>query len=103
MKIHDFGLWFKFWNENDRPTWSTTIPQENYFHILYDGMYLGCQYTNFELCVVCEKLHIIKLKNKLLVPESKYRRQCWLGRKLTLDDFEIASNPDYKGVHSLSF
>ncbi len=95
MKIHDFGLWFRYWD--GVWCWSTSIPRP-LLYIFYDGVYLGCQYANFELCVLCDKSHIIKFKNKLLVPESKYLRQCWLGRKLTLDDFEIVQNADYKGV-----
>jgi hypothetical protein len=91
MKLHDFGLWF---TPNMRE-WSTTIPQKRGFDIYYDGMLLGRQHYYYELTIDDDKPHIIKLKNKF----SNYNRwYCYISRPLTLDDFEIIPNPDYKGV-----
>ncbi len=94
MKLTDFGLWFGYSiDEDDNLGWSTAIPQEDFFYILYDGVRLGHQYSDFELDVYDGKQFIIKLKNNFKLRGYFHR----IGRRLTLDDFEIIPNPDCRG------
>ena len=90
MKIHDFGLWFRTWWTNK---WSTIIPQTGCFRISYDGKPLGNQFADFDLRVYNDGQFIIKLKNEFAVSGDCHK----IGRRLTLDDFEIVPNSDYKG------
>ncbi len=92
MKLTDFGLWFEYWSGNNYE-WSTAIPQEGDFYIVYDGVRLGHQYTDFDLGVFNDVQFIIKLKNNF-TRSGAYEK---IGRQLTMDDFEIIPNPDYKG------
>ncbi len=91
MKIYDFGLWFLC----DDGQWSA-IPQRPTSHIYYDGSSLGYQYSNFDLAVYQDKRHLIQLRNQFCSwgRDSTFKR---MGRLLTLDDFEIIENPDYRG------
>lgn len=93
MKIHDFGLWFQAYTVRGEISWSATIPQTGYFYIYYDSAPLGCQYDDFDLEVYTFNRFIIKLKNNFARNGYYYN----IGRRLTLDDFEIVPNPDYKG------
>jgi hypothetical protein len=94
VKLTDFGLWFKFWNEAARTTTrSTTIPQKGFFYILYDGVELGHQYSDFDLMIMPDQQFIIKLKNNFKLHGDSHR----IGRQLTLDDFEVIPNPNYGG------
>jgi hypothetical protein len=99
MKITDFGLWFSFWNYNTRiRSWSTTIPQAGSFFTLHDGWYLGYQDSSFDLTVYQDTPCIIQLKNSF--PKTLQSRKSaiyFIGRLLTLDDFEIIPNPNYVG------
>ncbi len=90
MKLYDFGLWFV---DVISEEWSTTIPQTGCFSIRYDGNYLGVQYSDFVLQDYNSRRFTIKLKNKFARNGHYYE----VGRLLTLDDFEIVPNPDYKG------
>ncbi len=94
MKLHHFGLWFRY-VECDRYNWSTTIPLYS-SHIYYDGRLLGIQYRSFNLWVYEGRPHIINLKSYLTNTISIYHYYD-IGRPLTLDDFEIIENPNYKG------
>ncbi len=93
MKIHDFGLWFL--SGQDYEYWSTTIPQSTArYEFYYDGVYMGCQSSNFDLAVEDDQPHIIRLKCEFLWPDTYIYV---LDRVLTLDDFEIVINPNYEG------
>jgi hypothetical protein len=89
VKLQDFGLWFQTYYTW---AWSVTIPKTE-FRICYDGRILGWQYQDSDLKILEDQPHIIKLKNKFAYDLKKYYR---VGRLLTLDDFEIIENPDYK-------
>jgi hypothetical protein len=93
MKIHDFGLWFK---EAASGKWSVTIPTYPHYFIYYDGRQLGKQWVDFDLTIYDDEPHIIRLKNKFPFRES-YRQTYALDRPITLEDFEIVKNPDYRG------
>jgi hypothetical protein len=102
MKITDFGLWFMSWGGDIHCRWSTTIPPEYGFSIYYDGVELGYQSSDFGLSIYmnggypgCEPyLHTIKLKNRF----RKIMERYYIGRPLTLDDFEIVESPEYRGA-----
>ncbi len=83
------GLWFSVRDKK----WSRTIPRTGSFYIYYDGEWMGCQWPNFDLTILKGKRYIIKLKNKFCNQDRLY----YIGRPLTLDDFEIVPNPDYPG------
>jgi hypothetical protein len=91
MKIHDFGLWFK---ETASGKWSVTIPTCPHYFIYYDGRKLGKQWADFDLTICDDEPHIIKLKKKLTQSMAGFYE---IGRRLSLDDFEIVKNPDYRG------
>jgi hypothetical protein len=91
VKIHDFGLWFKTWWTHK---WSTIIPETRGFAIYYDGKPLGGQSDDFDLRVYNDEQFIIKLKNEFAVSGSYHK----IGRRLTLDDFEIVPNPNNPGA-----
>jgi hypothetical protein len=93
MKIHDFGLWFQTF---DSGTYSTTIPQKGNFKIIYDGSYIGFQtHTHkFDLRIWDDLPYIINLKNNFKKDGPYYS----INRLITLDDFEVIPNPDYKGI-----
>jgi hypothetical protein len=95
MKLTDFGLWFRRCGGKD---WSTTIPQkygpQGIFEIFYDGRALGICHEH-SLYIHVSRPHKIHLKSKF----SKGADHWFvIGRKLTLNDFEIILNPDYKGT-----
>jgi len=96
VKLTDFGLWFGYLKHGDfHPEWSATIPQgEGYFIILYDGMVLGNQYSDFDLEIYDGEQFIMRLKYNFPLFAGCYQ----IGRLLTLDDFEITENPNYEGV-----
>jgi hypothetical protein len=102
MKITDFGLWFMSWGSDPHDHWSTTIPKKPPYSIYYDGMDLGVQLSDFGLSIYmdsgyprCEPyLHVIKLKNSF----RKIMERYYIGRPLTLDDFEIVESPEYRGA-----
>ncbi len=95
MKLTDFGLWFEYWSGNNYE-WSFTIPKNHAYEIFYDGYYLGKQWIDFDLVIYDDEPYIIMLKSKLSVRDN-LRRTYAFGHLLTLDDFEIIPNPDYKG------
>jgi len=100
MKITDFGLWFSLWNDNTCIwSWSATITRAGLYLIYYDGARLGYQDSSFYLTVYQDTPWIIQLKNSF--PKTIHIRRYTtysIGRLLTLDDFEIIANPDYKGT-----
>ncbi len=90
MKITDFGLWFALPDAK----WSTTIPETGGFAIYYDGKPLGGQYTNFHLFISTVQPLTLNLKNKFTYHNGYYL----IGRCLTMDDFELIPNPEYKEI-----
>jgi hypothetical protein len=90
VKITDFGLWFALPDTK----WSTTIPETGGFTIYYDGKYLGYHSYDFDLFVNAFNPFTLKFKNKFIYHNDSYL----IGRCLTMDDFEIIANPDYKGT-----
>jgi len=115
VKLHDFGLWFKYEVCRDGEVesecevrWSTDIPplpprpssyvdgwySACFFEIFYDGVEVGYQCGDFNLCLYPGDKFIMKLKNNFQVNKDCYE----VGRRLTLDDFEVIPNPDYKGA-----
>jgi hypothetical protein len=97
VKLHDFGLWFKGWHAN---VWSATIPRtgdKNFpYDIYYDGEELGWQRSNLDLCIHICRSRIIKLKNNF--HRDWMTKDYKVGRILTIDDFEIIPNPNYKEI-----
>jgi hypothetical protein len=91
MKLQDFGLWFQGLTSGK---WSTIIPRKDSYKIFYDGHFLGIQWSDFELEIYNSYPYIIVLKNKFAYDLKEYYR---VGRLLTLDDFEIMKNPNYRG------
>jgi hypothetical protein len=93
MKLRHFGLWFHCRSSWE---WSTTISKKGAFDIYYDGHYLGVQWHDFRLTIYNDEPYIIVLKSKLPISQGyKYARV--LDRPITIDDFEIVKNPDYRG------
>ncbi len=91
MKIHEFGLWFKAWPSCK---WFIIVPPEGAFMIHYDGKNLGWQLAGDFIEIYDHQPHIIKLKQKC--PKSGFYYYI-MNRRLTMDDFEIILNPDYRG------
>ncbi len=85
------GLWFRI---GAFGRWCKTVPRKPKFGIYYGGKYLGRQTADFDIVICKEAPHTIKLKNKFTNVGMYYE----IGRLLTLDDFEIVQNPDYKGT-----
>ncbi len=83
MKIIDFGLWFT----DGYGKWLTTIPQCEAFCIYYDGLDIGMQYSDDYLEIYNNRRspYVIKLK-KEFDKKSPYHI---IGRRLTMDDFEV--------------
>ena len=96
MKIHDFGLWFCDWSSISNPKWSTTIPHSPGCRIYYDGKLLGLQDIDLNLYISITKSRIIKLRNNF--PRHLKENNYEIGRILTIDDFEIIPNPNYKEI-----
>jgi hypothetical protein len=96
MKLHDFGLWFLRQVPGEKATWSTTIPPDCFYSILYDGLCVGFQTLDDRVRIHTADYdrYIIKF-NKKLAPEIQ--DYFILERRLTLDDFEVIKNPRYKG------
>ncbi len=93
MKLHDFGLWFQSPNNH----WSTEIPQNQSFSIYYHGECIAYQIDHypFVLQIFSGTTHTIKLK----IPSVEENLLDYhVGRKLTLNDFEIIPNPYDKGL-----
>ena len=103
MKITDFGLWFlDDERPKDRPKeWFTAIPQAGGFAIYYDGNYLGYYHNDDSLLIYDDKPHSINLNKYSPLHGGYLGRSHYtiytIGRRLTMDDFEIIPNPDYKG------
>jgi hypothetical protein len=102
MKIHDFGLWFMEWVPlGGLGKWSNTIPLTDEFFIYYDSQRLGWQDRSFRLIneFTSTSAYTIKLKQEFPVFKDELEMHNYLiGRKLTLDDFEIVKNPRLPGV-----
>ncbi len=96
MKIHEFGLWFKSGYSDEGFSWSTTIPPEGFLCIYYDGDIMGQQNTrNFELSTTTWYAHKMRVR-EIFTKNRKGHYQ--IGRRLTLEDFEIVENTNYKGL-----
>jgi len=104
MKIHDFGLWFMEWLPlGGLGKWSNTIPLTDEFFIYYDSQRLGWQSRTHilvnEVPSASTSAYTIKLKQKFTVFKDEFEMHNYLiGRKLTLDDFEIVKNPRFTGA-----
>jgi hypothetical protein len=74
------------------------MPQEAGFYIYYDGMFLGRQWSDFEL--YCYSDQPLKIQLKKTFPKGwRWKTYFYqIGRTLILDDFEIIPNPDYRGA-----
>ncbi len=98
MKIHDFGLWFKYHDKGQGfQKWSTTIPQDGGgFAIYFDGQRLAhvWGYGDYDLFIYHDKSYIVRLRGNFDRDGSYYK----VGRQLTLDDFEIIENPEFRGI-----
>jgi len=94
MKLQDFGLWFRYFSEYEFK-WSASVPQSGYYDIYYDGQRLVQLWNKFSFLIHDDKPHIAKLKIKFIKSKEGY----YLVEKcpITLDDFEIMENPDYRG------
>ncbi len=91
------GLWFQFYNG----TWSNTFPREPGYGIYYDGTPLGQQDRDFDLVIYDDRPLIIKLKSKFQRLESSSDQVYRIGRLLSIDDFEIVDNTNYKKKRSM--
>jgi hypothetical protein len=97
MKIHHFGLWFDYYAKGDK--WLSTIPQDGGgFKIYYDGMPLGMQFNDFDVVVWCKSYMPLTIQLKNIFPIEVQWGFYKIGRRLTLDDFEIIPNPNYIGA-----
>ncbi len=94
MKLYDFGLWFHCYAfSRSRYEWSTTIPQEDGFHIAYDGMILGWHSATLSDTVIYDYMpYIIRFKENF---NSLGKHP---GSPLSMDDFDIVPNHDYKEI-----
>jgi hypothetical protein len=93
VKITDFGLWFKGEDDEGRFFWSSTIPQARVFYIFYDGIPIGgLRDHGYLLMPYYHKPYKIKIITDCPLLIDFYE----IGRPLTLEDFEIIPNPDYK-------
>jgi len=91
MKLTDFGLWFL--SPGNR--WSITIPPRGVFSIWYDGYGLGVQDHDLSLEVYLYNPYIVRLKYTFPVDRfCNYR----IDRQLTMEDFDIIPNPNYRGA-----
>jgi hypothetical protein len=85
------GLWFRFYNG----AWSSTFPREPGYGIYYDGIPIAQHDKEFWLVIFDEHPFTIKLKSKfqrLVSTGEAYS----VGRLLSIDDFEIVENRNYK-------
>ncbi len=98
MKIHDFGLWFHYYRDG-KSLWSTEIPQHPSYMINYDGEWLGAKSPN-GLNIYNDEVDkfIIKLKNTSArrLPDRFSGINAYEIDTLSLNDFEIIPNPNYK-------
>jgi len=97
MKLYDFGLWFGIWEDNIDRTYSFTIPKEGICTIFYDGVALGLYHDDFYLEIWDDQPLIMNLKGNFTdtgwsAPNPTY----FIGRPLTLDDFDIIPNHNYR-------
>ena len=96
MKLHDFGLWFETWVANE---WSKAIPKNHVaFSIWYNGVEIGWQREDGDLCVYSAQPYIMQVKDRFTNKAAyAFCPTYSVGLDLTLDDFEIVPNPDYPG------
>jgi len=97
MKLHDFGLWFRTFSRLKDGDWSTSIPQNSQYRILYDGAWLGTKFID-QAHISENERFMIKLKNPITRSPRAIANGISLYRidTLTLDDFEIIPNPRYQ-------
>ncbi len=103
MKITDFGLWFECRNSSDNNLEWSSVPRKGSSRIFisYDGEWLGRQDRQGRLETYNTGRHIIALVPSLY---STYRESAieapgyYIGRLISLDDFKIVENPDYRGA-----
>jgi hypothetical protein len=87
MNLHDFGLWFKYWDhKNDNAIlWSQDVwTTHGSFHIIYDSIFVGLMHYEHGLCPAQDTPYLVKIR------DGKHTT-------ITKDIFEIVPNPDYKG------
>ncbi len=105
MKITDFGFWFRKlefvdpswpvpWKVGD---WSVTFPDNDIFAVYYDGQELYVQRSCDTIRMVenYKNSHAIKIKTGFYQNSSDL---FYVGKILTLDDFEVIPNPHYRGT-----
>jgi len=98
MRIHDFGLWFREWIGGRGGKWLNTVPLTDEFLIYYDMQRLGYKTRTHNLVITGFYKNIIKLKHQFPIIKDEVGDDCYsIGRPLTLDDFAVVENPDYRG------
>ena len=106
MKLHDFGLWFGYWDSTSY-AWYSAVPHRNasWIDITYDGVAVAVERNvglKYEL-IIFQNHHApytIMIKCDFSFGDQRLPHTTLIidiGRRLTLDDFEIVKNPDYRG------
>jgi len=96
MKIHHFGLWFHHYDKGKGcEEWSTSIPQDDSdFGIYFDGQRLGRFWGCGENKIF---IHICYSDTISLTKDfPRVGKHYKVGHPLSLDDFEIIENPNYR-------
>lgn len=93
MDITD-GLWFRSWD--DIATTTREIPVSGNFSVWYNDEFLGAQLSNMDLIVEILQPYLMALKKEEYISIEDCQRCYQLGQRLTIEDFEIIANPDYK-------
>jgi hypothetical protein len=103
MKITDFGLWFEYRNSSTHNLEWSSVPRKgsSSIYIWYNGEWLGRQDQQGKLVTYNTGPHIMALVPRL---HSTYYESTieapgyYIGRLISLDDFKIVENPDYRGA-----
>jgi hypothetical protein len=103
MKITDFGLWFECRNSSTNNLEWSSVPLKGSSRIFisYDGEWLGRQNQQGKLVTYSTGRHIIALVPRLhsTYYESTIEAPGYcIDRLISLDDFKIVENPDYRGA-----
>ncbi len=81
MRLTDFGLWFYYWN-GDTYKWASTIPQEGYFYVYYNGTEVA--WYDYRV----NTPDILRFQNQL----HDFQDFCNKGVVVSFRDFEIIRN-----------